>query len=678
MPPSRVVRRLITLGALSGVTLLAGASPAGAEGDLRIEADAVYELNPEESRLEVTVEFVLTNQKPSTTSGYIITQYYFDSYSVVLPDEAVDVVARDGRGRILDVTDAVEELDEDGTMGRVLTMEFPRPVFYRGAQEIVLTFHLPGGEPRSESMVRANPAYAAFAAWAWGDAGLSDVTIRIPPEYEVNYGGDDLESAEGEDFTTWFQTEVDNPDEWGVFFTARYDDALLSEVVEVEGLTITVRSWPGDDMWATRVADVVRRGLPALQEAVGLDFGDQTTLEMLEALDPSLLGYAGWYLSDEDVIEMGEDLDDHIILHEISHLWFNEDLFTERWITEGLAEEFAAHVVEGIDGEADPELGRANRPFPFPPISVPLNRWELPFTPPSEDDDVAKREDYGYNASFWMVRTLREEIGEEAMRAVLSAAAADLAAYQDGTNPETVSPTDGWWRFLDLLEEVGGSQRATSLFREFVVSSEDLTLLDDRTEAREAYAALVAADTEWETPWLVRRLMGDWEFPVAAERIDVAMDVVGLRDQVATTAANLALDPPDELELAYEGAAEPVDLDTAITIGETQLDSVNAVTAARTAVDASRGFFDNIGLIGENPETEYQEAADAFEASRHNDAEAEAAEVVAMIDNAGGVGTGRVLRTAGVLVLLGGGITGFVLWKKRRVAVVEVPTDDVA
>ena len=105
---------------------------------------------------------------------------------------------------------------------------------------------------------------------------------------------------------------------------------------------------------------------------------------------------------------------------------------------------------------------------------------------------------------------------------------------------------------------------------------------------------------------------------------------------------------------------------------------MNAVDSAHTAVEAPRGFFDNIGLIGENPRREYEEAADAFEAARHDDAVAEAAEVVALLENAGGVGTGRVLRTAGLLVLLGGGVTGFVLWRKKRAGVADVSADDAA
>jgi hypothetical protein len=657
--------RLVMGVALGLVWITSGA--AHAEGDLGIEADATYELNSAESRLEVRIAFLITNQKPSTRSGYVTTRYYFDRFAVLLPDEATDVVVSDGAGHILDAIDAYEELDDEGTEGRVLTITLPRRIFHRGEQAIVVSFHLPGGEPRSESMVRANPAYAAFAAWAWGDPDLSSVTIRIPKGFEADYAGDRLRTIDEAGFNVWYEESVDDPDDWGVFFTARDDTALVDETITVDGLTVTVRSWPGDPTWAERVADVVRGGLPALQSSVGLDFGDQTTLAVLEALDPSLLGYAGWYLTDEDVIELSEDLDDHVIIHEIAHLWFNEDLFTERWINEGLAEEFAAEAVAAIGAEADPGYGEVSRPIANLSIAVPLNRWELPLTAPSEDDAVWRREDYGYDASFWLVRTLRAEVGAEALQAVLAAAAGDLTAYQDGTDPETVDPTDGWWRFLDLVEQLAGSEEAEGLFREFVVSTEDLILLDQRRAAREAYAALLAADTDWETPWAVRESMGEWRFPVAEDHIATAMDVIALRDQVADTAARLDLVPPEALETAYEGAAEAADLDTAAALGAEQWQSVTAVASAREAVDAPRGFFAGIGLIGEDPETEFQEAAEAFEDGHHDAAGAEAAEVVALIAAADDVGTGRVLWASGGLATLAGAIAAaWVLARRSR------------
>ncbi|MCP3910813.1 MAG: hypothetical protein GY745_18820 [Actinomycetia bacterium] len=44
-----------------------------------------------------------------------------------------------------------------------------------------------------------------------------------------------------------------------------------------------------------------------------------------------------------------DEVDEQLTLHELSHVWFNDSLFDQRWITEGLADEVA------YLGDSDPE-----------------------------------------------------------------------------------------------------------------------------------------------------------------------------------------------------------------------------------------------------------------------------------------------------------------------------------
>ena len=83
-------------------------------------------------------------------------------------------------------------------------------------------------------------------------------------------------------------------------------------------------------------------GLPALEELVGLEWPVSGDLSVSEVHTPLLHGYAGFYDESTDEITMSEDLDEHTILHEASHAWFNGDLIRDRWIDEGLAEYYAA------------------------------------------------------------------------------------------------------------------------------------------------------------------------------------------------------------------------------------------------------------------------------------------------------------------------------------------------
>ena len=50
--------------------------------------------------------------------------------------------------------------------------------------------------------------------------------------------------------------------------------------------------------------------------------------------------------------------------------------------------------------------------------------------------------------------------------------------------------------------------------------------------------------------------MGEWSFGPAGDAMDEAADVLTLRDQVATSASALGLEPDGALETAYEGASE--------------------------------------------------------------------------------------------------------------------------
>ncbi|HSM02887.1 MAG TPA: hypothetical protein VK960_10685 [Acidimicrobiia bacterium] len=642
--------RILLVLALAVPVVSLGPGEARAEGDLEVAAKVTYTVEAESGVLRVAIEYTLTNLKPSTTSGNVTTRYYYDRYALVIPDEATDLIAT-GQSGSLRVTDEVAEL-EDGSEGRVATIHMGS-IFYRQSRTFTFSFGIPGGEPRSAAGVRVNPAYTAFWAGAFGDPDKSQVEIRLPAGFEVSTYGDFVERTDTDAEIILSEDDIADPYEWGVFVTGRRDDALDATTVDLGGLEIEVKAWPGDTLWSDRVADVAARGMPELQSMVGLEYHvDQ--LAFLETLDPALVGYAGWYLVGEHRIEMSEHLDDHVILHELAHLWFNEDLFIDRWINEGLADTFAAEAVIAIDGESDDAYSRALIPVTSLSIAVPLNDWDLPASSDADDDEIRRREDYGYNASFFVVRALFEEIGPEGLSVVLKTASADEIAYQGNGTPESVDPLDSWRRLLDILQEVAGSDEAEELFRTYVVAERDFDRLDDRAEARDAYHAHRAAAGGWDTPLALREPLAEWEFDDALAAIDAASAVLELSSRLQALAAGLGLDAPDSVELAYEAATDLGGLDDASALAGLQLEALELVSEARAAVDGQRGFFDRIGLIGQNPELEWSEAAEAFEAEDLEGARVEAREAIDMLANAAGVGRRRVL-------FAGAGFVGFAL-----------------
>lgn len=647
----RPLTRVLLVLALTVPVITLRAEEASAEGGLEIAAKATYTVDADSEVLRIAIDYTLTNMKPSTTSGHVKTRYYYDRYALVIPDEAIDLKATNQFGS-LRVTDEVMEL-EDGSEGRVATIHMGS-IYYRQSRTFTFSFVIPGGEPRSAAGARVNPAYTAFWVGAFGDPDKSEVEIRLPAGFEVSTYGDFVERTETETDIILAEDDIADPYEWGVFVTGRRDDALEATVVDLGDLEIEVKAWPGDMLWSNRVVDVATRGMPVLQALVGLEYHIES-LVFVEALDPALIGYAGWYLVGEDRIEMGEDLDDHVILHELAHLWFNQDLFIDRWINEGLADTFASEAVIAIDGESDDVYSRALIPIASLSVAVPLNDWDRPASSSESDiDEVRRREEYGYNASFFVVRALFEEIGAEGLSLVLKTASADEIAYQGDGAPESVDPTDSWRRFLDILQEVAGSEEAEALFREYVVAPRDLDRLDDRAEARGAYRAHREDEGAWDTPLALRDPLAQWEFDDALAAIDAASAAVEMSDRLEALAASLELDVPESVESAYEAALDVAALRDASALAGLQLEALEHVAEARAAVDQPRSFFDRIGLMGQDPELEWSQAAKAFESEDLDGTHVEAQEAIDLIADAESVGRQRVL-------VVGVGFAGFAL-----------------
>src|SRR5205085_8159975 len=107
------------------------------------------------------------------------------------------------------------------------------------------------------------------------------------------------------------------------------------------------------------------------------------------------------------------------------------------------------------------------------------------------DQDTEARESFGYNASWAVVRSFFDEIGETGMQRVLLAAQSRQIAYVGAGSPEEVSGPAGWQRLLDLLDEVGHATKADGQFARWVVTKEQAVTLQRRTAARATYAALL-------------------------------------------------------------------------------------------------------------------------------------------------------------------------------------------
>ena len=624
------------------------AQPTLAAGPLRIEVDATYTVDPEAGRIRVVLDVTATNLKPDEGT----TVYYYEEIFFGVHPEATRLRASDTGGSL----DATVRRRDDYT---AITVRLRAPLFYRDTGRFAIRYDLPGGEPRSTTPIRVGAAFATFGVWAWGDPGRGSVEVRLPAGFEGQVVGNDMTVVEV-DGAQVLRAQPAEPYRFYAIVDAENATAYARTRISLDGgVELVILAWPEDDAWQDTVASTLEAGMPVLRELIGLDWPVRHDLEVRERYTPSLEGYAGVFYVDES-IDVSEDLDPLVIVHEASHGWFNDDLFSGRWIAEGLAQEYAWRVL-ATTGDAGPA---PTSPSPDDPAAVALTTWSHPGVIRDQETDDAER--YGYAASWWVVHLAVDFAGEARMRWAFESAVKNTTAYLGAGPPEEHLGPDGFARFYDLVEDVAGppSAQLDEAFRQFVMTPEQVALLDDRHDARAAYRELLQAGDGWLPGWYVRRPLDAWQFALADGRMDEAGTVLELRDDVAAAAAALELRPDGALRLAYESAR--ADFAAASTLGREQLDVLGAIDEARTRLAAEPDLVTAIGLIGADPAAPYGEAREAFEAGELEAAIRLAATSVGIIAAATAVGEQRVLAAvAGALAALLFAVVLF-LWQRRR------------
>ena len=632
------------------------ADSVAAADELREVASATYVADPEKRAIHVTVTDSATNLKPDIKGvgefGVPYTQRFFYN-EIILPihAEATGVVASDSRGSL-----RVTRAREDGY--DLLTIRLRSSLYYRQTIKLTMRYDLPAGAARSESQIRVGAAFVGLYLYAWGDPGEGSVRLELPAGFEPEVNGDTLTRSTAADKVVLTSSDIAQPYEFFSVISANRDASLaVTQIALGGGDAIVIRSWPEDEEWRTRVADMLRRGTPLLQELVGLDWPVDGELVVTEVQSAALEGYAGIYDTLKDTIVITEELDELTIVHEASHAWFNDRLFDSRWINEGLADAYASLVLDKLGtGEYEPP----DRPNESAAGSGALNDWLFPGR--IADDETADREDYGYNASWWVVRTLIDEVGEDGMRDVLRAAEDNQIAYLGDGPPESVPVRDGWRRFLDLLEERAGATTAQQVLRNFVLTSRELPELVDREAAREAYADLDAAGDGLAPPYVVRDAMSDWRFDEAERWIGEADEILADRAALESDAAALGLELPDDVDDAWRTAED--DLEDVHDAVDALDGALKDLAAARSALDATRDFVVTVGLLGTTPETGWDAAVAAFDANDLDGADAATDAVDALLAKAPEDGRTRL---AGGGVALGGVLLlGFFAGRRAR------------
>lgn len=627
--------------------------------DLTIVSDARYEVQPDEHRVRITLNLVLTNHLKDT----VTRRYFFDrGFLAVLPNTANFNLSWEGSG-VPEVH--VSEKTADYTL---LRLDLGQRLFAGKSATYQLRFDLidPGGEPTRD--VRVGETLVSFPVWAFATDETPGSTVQVvfPTGFQVDVeAGEIPEPTTDVDGQVVFQTdELDAPLDFFAYLVAdrpgAYSARTVDAVVRDEIVVLDIRAWPDDPDWSERVGDLVAGALPLLSFRIGLGWPRDGGLTVQEAASRSTGGYAGLFDPEDGLIEVAYYAEDFVVLHEAAHAWFNGGLLADRWANEAFASYYGLQVadelgVPAVGDELTPELLE---------IGIPLNAWG------PVGRESTGTEDYAYAASLFLAEEIGDRAGARVLQEVWSDAAANIGAYQPVTpselGPETVDGPPDWRGLLDLLE-AHDADRYDDLWRAWVARDSDLVALDQRLAARQRYDELVEAAGDWQLPEQVRDAMRAWQYTVAEHLFVAAESVLGQRTEIESAAEASGLTPPPNLEEAF---SMPDGFETAVAEATAELEAIARYDAAAATRPAEPNPLQVLGMWEATPEADLARSRDLFAAgdlASSNDAAEAAAIVWASAED---VGRGRLVSIIALTLAALLAVALFVAWirsiRRRR------------
>jgi tetratricopeptide (TPR) repeat protein len=653
---SRVLAGSILLAA--GVSLWQIGAPAhvaGAQTDLSFISTSTWTADPAVGRVHVRAVLAATSHT-AVGSG---RQYYYDQVQLTLPPSSTAFAATSQGGKKLAV--AVESVTATGV---VVNVALGQHLYSGQSGTITLTFDLADAGGSTDRDFRISENVVSFPVWAFGSpgAGGSSVTVSFPVGFAVQeeFGG--LTKSVSSSGPTVFTSGV-LPDatELNAWFTAVRPVAPTDfkvRTIQVGPLAVTLRYWADDVGWSNQVERVLQLGYPALRSMIGLGDPAGKTLTVEEASTEEIGGYTGAY-----DVRTGETLisyfaDPFVILHELSHMWFNGNLLTDRWAQEGFASYYAEQVVQLI-GYADHAPILTDR---MRQSAVPLNDWV------SANQASSVVDAYLYGASLTVARLIATGAGQNGLTAVWNAARSGQEAFQPahGARTESGGGSTDWRRLLDLLDQRTGNSFST-LFNNWVIDPSQTALLQQRSVALSAYADALKAAGPWNLPPEIRMSLDSWQFGQAIGYTAQAQTVLDQRDRIVAEAEAEQTTPPPTLQTEFEHS----EIAAAAVEANDELAALDALSAARRAQSDAAGAARVVGLIGSDPDADLKSARQAFAGGDLDSAVALATDARTIWENSTGAGQVRILGS--LAVLLGALLLLFVLlWNRGAFSTVRV------
>ncbi len=642
---------LVTLSPVLIATATLLVSPAPVAAAEVVETGATtYTVNVADHRIDVSIELRITNNKPP--DGHYI--YYWDRTQVAVEAQAGAVKMTSNGGR---VSQSVAKSDR---WYRYINIGFPK-VYYRQTRVITITYSI-DARPRAPGGFRAVKAYVDVCAIGSGyDSGT--VKVVLPAEFGLNnYTGEALQdSGVSGDTRTLVSGTLSAPYKFWSCFDATNPDALITTKETVAGQKFEIQSWPEDPDWKAMLEGQLAFDIEGLQKMNGLDLPGGTIV-IREVGNSELGEYAGMYNSKTQIAYVTEQTGADIVAHELSHIWYNHTLFSDKWASEGLA-----GYSEQLAGSG--QFTPCVEPGKYPGTGSPdLNTWvSLDMSSTTQDVEIL---DYEYDAACYIFTELADQMGEENLKAVLMAAANGEMAYQGSTPGETdivsMAPLSGQ-ALLDLIDERGmipagidDLDQAQDLLGKYgIFTKADLA---DRSEARAAYHKLADQAGDWDLPLAVREPMASWKFAEASTAMKTAGQIVAARDEIEAKLSDFSFDGT-KMQTRFEDIEEADDLDSLAETAQQEVEAAAVLAEARAAESGGRNPLAMIGLLGADLQSPLSQATDALKNLHPDDAETAAQGVLDQVNGATTAGVVRLVVLLGLLALV---VLAFVLFRKFR------------
>jgi len=645
---------------LAGGLALAAPQVVLAANGMTETGTTTYEVIPGAAQIKVTIQISIYNGKPSVVDSSGVTYFYWNATEIGVEKEAGAVSVASDAGAVYQAAGST------GSYYRVIKLTYPN-VYYGQTRVVTATYTIPAA-PHAAGGFRAGQAYASLCAIANGaDAGTVNIVIPSGYTFHNDSGTEVTTGSASGGKQTYTSGPLTNPVDFWTCIDAEQEASLMHTSVTTGGQTFDIQAWPEDTTWGATVGSDVAADVPALEALTGLTMPGGT-IDILEAGDQQLGEYGGMYNSATLTAQIPETIRQDTVAHELAHIWFNRNLFADKWMSEGLA------------GYSEQAAGAGNytpcaEPGAYPgPGSPNLKTWQILNNNSTTQQQAVV--DYQYAASCYVFTVLAKDMGPANLALVLRAANANEIAYVGASPEEQLSGAElplTAERLLDLIDERGmvvageDLDKAQALLAEYGIF--DGATLSGRSTARAAYHSLASAAGTWKLPLAIRAPMSKWDFGDAETAIDTARQIIETRDSIQKVIPGLSLDST-VLRRQFETAATQSDLETLLAAVKKEADAAAKVDEATRRSNDGRTILQSIGLLGTDVQTPLARAKTDLANIKPESASTNAQEVIDGVARSGDQGLLRVGAVIGALATIMLLLALIVFLRRRRPSVV--------